>query len=121
MTVVDDGSRVFTDAREKSRSPSEFSGTGLESDQDSGFDDDFEAIPEKTRANLKPQIPLNSIQNNVPSSSRDCGLCGQRHRDGECVMIEDPENLVEYREMLILHADDEPWEERVCFSMLAGI
>ena len=111
MTVANDGPQV-TDTREKSRSPSEFSGTGLESDQDAS-DGDFEEIREKTRTKL--QVPLNPIQNNVPSAPRDCGLCGQRHRDGECVMIEDSENLVEYREMLILHADDEPWEERVRF------
>ena len=44
-------------------SPSEFSGAGLESEQDAS-DDDFEDIPEKTKAKL--QVPLNSIQNNIP-------------------------------------------------------
>ncbi|KAH7881752.1 SNF2 family N-terminal domain-containing protein [Phlebopus sp. FC_14] len=41
-----------------------------------------------------------------------CGLCGQIHGVGSCVMTENSANLVEFREMLIKHASDEPWEER---------
>ncbi|KAF9270030.1 hypothetical protein L218DRAFT_952224 [Marasmius fiardii PR-910] len=43
-----------------------------------------------------------------------CGLCGQTHTsDGFCAMAESSENLAEFREILILHADDEPYEQRV--------
>ena len=58
--------------------------------------------------------PLNPIQNTGQHYvGPDCGLCGQRHESGQCLMVDRSENLAEYREMLILHADDEPWEERV--------
>lgn len=42
-----------------------------------------------------------------------CSLCGIKHGDGACYMTESSENLAEYRQMLILHADDEPMEDRV--------
>ncbi|KAH9944195.1 P-loop containing nucleoside triphosphate hydrolase protein [Epithele typhae] len=41
-----------------------------------------------------------------------CGLCAQRHAPGSCVMTEDPENLAQYRLMLMQHAGDETPEER---------
>lgn len=44
---------------------------------------------------------------------RDCTLCGERHGAGQCLMVNESENLAEYRLMLIANADDEPWEERV--------
>jgi hypothetical protein len=43
----------------------------------------------------------------------ECGLCGERHEIGHCFMTLKSENLKEYRELLILHTDDESWEERV--------
>ena len=48
-----------------------------------------------------------------------CGLCGETHGDGfgECSMTDKSENLAEYRELLILHADDEDWETRVSFTI----
>lgn len=47
-----------------------------------------------------------------------CGLCGERHGDGfgECSMTDSSANLAEYREILILHAEDEDWETRVSSS-----
>jgi hypothetical protein len=42
-----------------------------------------------------------------------CGLCNTHHGKGICYMTEDSANLVEYREMLINHAADEPWPVRV--------
>lgn len=64
--------------------------------------------------------PLSPIQNTKVNRAQDassfCGLCGTEHRDGACYMTERSENLVEYRQLLILHADDEPMEERVCVS-----
>ncbi len=71
------------------------------------------ALPKKVRK-PKETGPFTPIQNTVDT----CGLCGKRHGDrlGECAMTDKSENLAEFREMLILHADDEPFEERVCFS-----
>lgn len=44
-----------------------------------------------------------------------CSLCGLSHGDGACYMTESSQNLAEYRQILILHADDEPMDERVRF------
>ncbi|KAK0208177.1 SNF2 family DNA-dependent ATPase [Desarmillaria ectypa] len=67
------------------------------------------ALPKKVK---KPREtgPFTAIQNMVDT----CGLCGRRHGDrlGECAMTDRSENLAEFREMLILYADDEPFEER---------
>ncbi|KDQ63375.1 hypothetical protein JAAARDRAFT_169132 [Jaapia argillacea MUCL 33604] len=41
-----------------------------------------------------------------------CGLCGSVHGPGFCYMTESSENLAEYRQMLLVHADDEPIEDR---------
>lgn len=46
----------------------------------------------------------------------DCGLCGGKHGIKQCLMTDRSENLAEYRMMLIMHADDEPWEDRVSKS-----
>jgi chromodomain-helicase-DNA-binding protein 4 len=95
----------------------EFDEDGSDDDSDTMADGDF-AI------NTKSRLPQASdMTNNNPLTSHntgqqftiDCGLCGDRHGSGECLMVDRSENLAEYREMLILHADDEPWEERVRF------
>ena len=61
--------------------------------------------------------PLSLIHNMQRHDGNDavsyCGLCGTAHGDGACYMTESSNNLAEYRQMLILHADDEPVEERV--------
>lgn len=61
--------------------------------------------------------PLSPIHNTHSYRGEDgislCGLCGTKHGDGACYMTESSENLAEYRQMLILHAEDEPMEERV--------
>lgn len=86
---------------------------------DEQMDDDFkdlDAAPRKQKQKQNPYPPpdgpLSTIQN---IDIIDCGLCGRRHGGGlgECPMTDKSENLAEYREMLILHADDEPWTERV--------
>ncbi|KAI9057725.1 hypothetical protein FKP32DRAFT_1597935 [Trametes sanguinea] len=41
-----------------------------------------------------------------------CGLCGKIHQPGHCSMTESPENLAQYRLMLMQHAGDESIEER---------
>lgn len=50
----------------------------------------------------------------APPDVSPCGLCGQQHRAQACIMVKSSENLAEYRYMLIVHADDEPLEQRVC-------
>jgi hypothetical protein len=101
-----EGFQPYTGSQQKSRSSSvsEYSDVGGESGQDDD-DDNFVGLEES-----KPLMP---IQNTVEQTLTDCGLCGRRHYAGECVMVVGSENLAEYREMLIFHADDEPWEERV--------
>ncbi|KAE9408278.1 hypothetical protein BT96DRAFT_914203 [Gymnopus androsaceus JB14] len=60
----------------------------------------------KSKATLSSPFPAT----NVPPGL--CGLCGQRHGPGNCPMTESSENLVEYREMLIMHTEDESYEHR---------
>ncbi|KAJ7492793.1 SNF2 family DNA-dependent ATPase [Mycena latifolia] len=57
--------------------------------------------------------PLSPIQNFA--SLEPCTLCGSRHSDqlGECMMTEKSEHLAEFREMLILHPEDEPLKKRL--------
>lgn len=64
----------------------------------------------KSRATLATPFPVNA-------ASGACGLCGQSHGPGNCPMTEASENLVEYREMLIMHAGDETYEHRVSYSL----
>lgn len=45
--------------------------------------------------------------------NRLCGLCNTRHGKGICYMTEDSANLVEYREILMNHASDEPQRVKV--------
>ncbi|KZT75062.1 hypothetical protein DAEQUDRAFT_659936 [Daedalea quercina L-15889] len=53
--------------------------------------------------------PLSPIQN---SNEARCGLCGSYHGDQPCFMTESSENLAQYRLMLLVHAGDEPLEDR---------
>ena len=63
--------------------------------------------------------PLSPIQNRQgPGPGEEfCGLCATYHAPGECSMTESPENLAEYRLMLLQHAGDESIEERVRGNM----
>lgn len=95
---------------------SELDEEGSDDDSDTMADGDF-AINTKSRL---PQVSDTTKNNSLTFYNTgqqqltiDCGLCGDRHGSGECLMVDRSENLAEYREMLILHADDEPWEERV--------
>jgi hypothetical protein len=61
--------------------------------------------------------PLAPILTHLTTSDDDntlCGLCGTVHNVGACFMTQRDEFLVQYRRMLLTHADDEPLEERVC-------
>ena len=105
----------------------EFDEEGSDDDSDTMADGDF-AINTKSRL---PQASHMSKTNALTSHNTghtgqqqptiDCGLCGDRHGPGQCLMVDRSENLAEYREMLILHADDEPWEERVKFYILLNL
>lgn len=102
-------------------------GTDIESDGDSDATnsvlDDMTFEPPQARGKLPPPTNGASESHSVNdiSSLRDhsdiqyCGLCAKNHRDGpgECPMTERSENLATFRKMLLLNADDEPWEQRV--------
>ena len=96
----------------------EFNEDGSDDDSDTMADGDF-AINTKSRlpqaSDMTKSNHLTSHNTGQQPTTIDCGLCGDRHGSGECLMVDRSENLAEYREMLILHADDEPWEERVRF------
>ncbi|KAF8167730.1 SNF2 family N-terminal domain-containing protein [Crassisporium funariophilum] len=112
-SVASEGSAYFVSDRESLE--------GGSGDSDNAADDgDFAMDVGSHKAKSKaPQVtnmidnhPLSSVKENGQQHEIDCGLCGQRHASGQCRMVDRSENLAEYREMLILHADDEPWEER---------
>ncbi|KAK7059145.1 hypothetical protein VNI00_001772 [Paramarasmius palmivorus] len=99
-----------------------------EIDSDSDSDEGDPEYTERARAiSMAVDTPMNGHVNGVsvlpaPNPPRPayvppqgpCGLCGQNHRDDEeCMMLEKSENLAEYREMLIMHSEDEPWDQRV--------
>ncbi|KAH0590929.1 hypothetical protein H2248_001042 [Termitomyces sp. 'cryptogamus'] len=85
----------------------------IEEDGEDGEDEAFEPSQPKPKK-LLPTEPLPLAPIHSSRVVQFCGLCGTRHGDGpgECVMTEKSENLAEFREMLMLHADDEPWEQR---------
>ena len=62
-------------------------------------------------------VTHSSIPNGAERDLHFCGLCATRHADGpgNCFMTDRSEYLAEFREMLLLHADDEPWEQRVTY------
>jgi chromodomain-helicase-DNA-binding protein 4 len=69
-----------------------------------------------------PLSPIhNTKHNGYEAGNPMCSLCGIRHGDDACYMTESSENLAEYRQMLILHADDEPIEDRVIIYPLLYI
>ncbi len=57
--------------------------------------------------------PINSRRQVSDSGAEFCGLCGKDHASSRCSMTESPENLAQYRLMLMQHAGDETIEERV--------
>ncbi|KAJ7786129.1 SNF2 family DNA-dependent ATPase [Mycena metata] len=69
--------------------------------------------PRKPKRKALENGPLSPIQN-FPDQE-PCTLCRNHHGDqlGECMMTEKSEHLAEFREMLILHPDDEPLEKRL--------
>jgi chromodomain-helicase-DNA-binding protein 4 len=75
------------------------------------------AGPSTPGARYRHATPLSPIHHTkhagIEHDDPVCSLCGIGHGDGACYMTESSENLAEYRQMLILHADDEPMEDRV--------
>ncbi|KAJ7042418.1 SNF2 family DNA-dependent ATPase [Mycena alexandri] len=69
--------------------------------------------PRKPKRKALENGPFSPIQN-FPNQE-PCALCRNHHGDqlGECMMTEKSEHLAEFREMLILHPDDEPLEKRL--------
>jgi len=63
-------------------------------------------------AKIPPLLPVeNQPRPTLPVFER-CGLCDLEHAPGSCYMTESSENLAEYRRMLLIHAGDEPVEDR---------
>lgn len=89
----------------------------IDSDSDlDGVDDEFAANfdNKRSKGKSKQDNDLYSIQFVDGNGGYPrCALCEQQHGPGACPMTERSEYLAEYREMLILHTDDESWEERV--------
>ncbi|TCD65653.1 hypothetical protein EIP91_002326 [Steccherinum ochraceum] len=107
-----------------------YAGSAAGSDDDSISNasvapDDF--VPSLVKSKAGPSaggmtVPLSPIVNQqglprassskVPKTQSLCGLCGSVHEDGACFMTESPENLAEFRKILLSHAGDESIEER---------
>ncbi|OCH94711.1 hypothetical protein OBBRIDRAFT_746991 [Obba rivulosa] len=72
-------------------------------------------VKKRKRAHKPPLSPISNrpqpLQDDVEDSNKQCGLCGTRHQ-GPCYMTQSSENLAEYRHLLMVHAGDEPLEER---------
>ncbi|KAI0673358.1 hypothetical protein C8Q78DRAFT_968243 [Trametes maxima] len=67
-------------------------------------------LPNATHRDLSPSL---SRHKGVPQEQGEfCGLCGKVHPPGHCSMTDSPENLAQYRLMLMQHAGDETIEER---------
>jgi chromodomain-helicase-DNA-binding protein 4 len=113
-----------------------FHGSDIESDDGSDAaseeheDGSFELPQQRSKAKPPPHFSEDDggqLTNSAPSkpsiangTKRDlhyCGLCATTHADGigECFMTDRSEHLAEFREMLLLHADDEPPAQRVTF------
>ncbi|KAF8560206.1 hypothetical protein OG21DRAFT_38190 [Imleria badia] len=66
------------------------------------------ASPKKQLRNLTAPFQVKSTLN----GNQECGLCGHVHGPSTCSMMGDSSNLLEYREILLNDAVDEPWEYR---------
>ncbi|GLB35984.1 putative class II histone deacetylase complex subunits 2 and 3 [Lyophyllum shimeji] len=120
--------KVPSSAKSVASESSVYLASDMESEGDgdvsSGDAEDKTFEPSHRKSKTKPTIslptagapdgPLSPIHNAGVRNVQYCGLCGGRHGEGpgQCVMTERSENLAEFREILLLHADDEPWERR---------
>ena len=86
--------------------------------------DPFSSVPAQAVDTSPVRIPVQEIRHQVQSQKTDemqfnpepepsvCGLCKIAHKDN-CIMTSSSQNLADYRYMLLVHADDEPLEQRV--------
>lgn len=82
---------------------------------------DIDDFPEKQKIRPLPMskglaAPRSDTTYEAPITRHNpCGLCGEVHANSSsfCPMTQNSQNLAEFREMLVLHAISEPWEERV--------
>lgn len=95
---------------ESSDEDAAYDGSDLDSSDEEG---DPNPDPAANDTNDKIKEPPQQKQAQSMDTRR-CGLCGMEHGDGEgkCAMTESSENLAEYRLALLLHAGDEPIEDR---------
>ncbi|KIK79668.1 hypothetical protein PAXRUDRAFT_833992 [Paxillus rubicundulus Ve08.2h10] len=90
-------------------------GPGDDTDATTGSTDGGPEPPLKPR--YREALPITFLPTQNKSTLHDddgqqCGLCGQSHARGVCTMTDSPQNLVEFREILMNHASDEPWVHR---------
>jgi chromodomain-helicase-DNA-binding protein 4 len=72
------------------------------------------ALPTKQPRNYSAPFPNVQPGSTLPPhGGQGCGLCGRIHGPGACSMVGSSSNLMEYREILLNHSDNEPWEYRV--------
>ncbi|TFK77267.1 hypothetical protein BDN72DRAFT_35406 [Pluteus cervinus] len=132
-TATSDGPAIMNVPQQRSGSVSGSSYSGSDaSDSDGGddmaVDEDPLEVPEAQRRRQSAFLQAPHPNGVIPQPSaialgkkpktyeekENCGLCGvKNHSDSStCAMVEPSHNLAEFREMLMLHADDEPWEQR---------
>ncbi|KAH9942923.1 SNF2 family N-terminal domain-containing protein [Amylocystis lapponica] len=68
--------------------------------------------PRVQATSSRPLSPILNRPQPAPGKTAECGLCRGQHGDSPCYMTDDPKNLAEFRYMLIMHAGDEPIEDR---------
>ena len=93
-------------------------GTGDDTDSTTDLmDADREPPLTPVSPNPQPRSQYGSVPTIQPlprHNDQKCGLCGNSHASGACSMMGSSSNLMEYREILLNHTNDEPWEYRVC-------
>ncbi|EIN14062.1 hypothetical protein PUNSTDRAFT_140446 [Punctularia strigosozonata HHB-11173 SS5] len=87
---------------------SEFAGSATPNDDtESETDEPLDPAELAPHMKGKAALPVERMQEDDV-----CGLCGLQHDVGGCYMTESSENLAEYRHIILVHAVDEPLEER---------
>jgi hypothetical protein len=69
-----------------------------------------------SEATMQFHTPPRPSTNNYEDDENYCGLCGSIHTSNECSMVQSPENLLEYRQLLLSPGADEPLEDRVSLT-----
>ncbi|KAG1726934.1 hypothetical protein EDB19DRAFT_1943698 [Suillus lakei] len=95
-----------------------FAGTpGVQATDSSASSMDMDVVEELSTISHKARMKADTkAKCREQASAREdedtllCGLCNIRYEKGVCYMAEDSTNLVEYREMLMNHDSDKPWQ-----------